>query len=71
MVAVSKSNIKQYTLFVCSPVEAGEGSSDPIQMQILGPVDTVIPAGQTVQFLCQAFPAVARPRELLTLQWVR
>ena len=40
-------------------------------MQILGPVDTVIPAGQTVQFLCQAFPVVARPRELLTLQWVR
>ena len=68
---VSQSNVKQYTLFVCSPVEAGEGSSDPIQMQILGPVDTVIPAGQTVQFLCQAFPAVTRPRELLTLQWVR
>ena len=40
-------------------------------MQILGPVDTVIPTGQTVQFLCQAFPVVARPRELLTLQWVR
>ena len=52
-------------------MEAGEGSSDPIQMQILGPVDTVIPAGQTVQFLCQAVPAVVRPRELLTLQWVR
>ena len=68
---VSISTIKQYTLFVCSSVEAGEESSDPIQMQILGPVDTVIPAGQTVQFLCQAFPAVARPRELLTLQWVR
>ena len=40
-------------------------------MQILGPVDTVIPAGQTVQFLCQAVPVVAKPRELLTLQWVR
>ena len=31
-----------------------EGSSESIQMQILGPVDTVIPAGQSVQFLCQA-----------------
>ena len=59
-------------MFVCSAAaEADEESSDPIQMQILGPVDTVIPAGQTVQFLCQAFPVVTRLRELLTLQWVR
>ena len=58
---VSQSNVNQYTSFVCSPVEAGEGSSDPIQMQILGPVDTVILTGQTVQFLCcQAFPAVGQ-----------
>ena len=36
-----------------------------MQLQILGPVDSLVPAGQTVQFLCRA---VTTARTLLTLQ---
>ena len=36
-----------------------------MELQILGPVDSLVPAGQTVQFLCRA---VTTARTLLTLQ---
>ena len=36
-----------------------------VELQILGPVDSLVPAGQTVQFLCRA---VTTARTLLTLQ---
>jgi len=46
-------------------------NGDPIQMQIMGPINSVVPIGQTVQFLCQAVPIVTNTQDLLTLQWVR
>eukprot|EP00092_Neocalanus_flemingeri_P030526 GFUD01033144.1.p1 GENE.GFUD01033144.1~~GFUD01033144.1.p1 ORF type:complete len:1379 (+),score=380.56 GFUD01033144.1:81-4217(+) len=41
-----------------------------ILMSVSGPTDTVVPPGQTVQFLCQAVPTVEL-EDPLTLQWVR
>ena len=59
--------MEQLLITCCSPggpASPGEAGGE-VELQILGPVDSLVPAGQTVQFLCRA---VTTARTLLTLQ---
>ena len=59
--------MEQLLITCCSPggpASPGEAEGE-VELQILGPVDSLVPAGQTVQFLCRA---VTTARTLLTLQ---